>query len=195
MVQKVLLIGLVMCSFLVPPLGLKARACSLAIYILCLVLAFYSWEAAPSLGLVHIPSPLQHATPFFGLFAFSNYKTGTLIVQAPFLPITSPNVPQGTNCTRQCLFVLFINIAFFLTPQHSWAQTLIHTHCQEKLMHCWMASRPPDPVHIMSLLHYTEGERFFFAPFTMPTPTGLPVCPAKGSLRAVFMSYIIATMI
>lgn len=100
MVQEVLLIGLVTCSFLVPPLGLKAQACSLAIYILCLVLAFYSWEGAPPLGLVHVPSPLQHTAPFFALFAFSNYKTSTLIVQAPFLPITSSNVPQGTNCTQ-----------------------------------------------------------------------------------------------
>ena len=47
----------------------------------------------------------------------------------------------------------------------------------------------------MSLLHYTEGERFFFAPFTMPTPTSLPVCPVEGSLYVVFMSFIIATMI
>ena len=98
-VQGVLLVGLVMCSFLVPPLGLKARACSLTIYILCLVLAFHSWEGAPPLGLVHIPSPLQHTAPFSALFTPSNYKTGTLIVQAPFLPITSTNVPQGTNCT------------------------------------------------------------------------------------------------
>ena len=98
-VQGVLLIGLVTCSYLVSPLGLKARACSLPIYILCLVLAFCSWDGAPPLGLVHSLSPLQHTAPFFALFTSFNYKTSTLIVQAPFLPITSTNEPQGTNCT------------------------------------------------------------------------------------------------
>lgn len=84
-------------------------------------------HGAPPLGLVHIPSPLQHTAPFFALFASFNYKTSTLIVQAPFLPVTSTNEPQGTNCNDSSLSRSYILLSFLPHCTHGARPLFIFT--------------------------------------------------------------------
>lgn len=69
--------------------GLKGWAFSFPAHIVCPFLEFYSWDRAPPLCLVHIPSPLQHCahwTELRSLLCSHTNYTSALIVQDPFFP-------------------------------------------------------------------------------------------------------------